>query len=86
MNDTPTRRTIIKSAAWAMPVVAVAVSVPSAVASVAQPCKCVRLNQKGQPHYQVFYTDGTDQIFNNGEINRDKTLQALCRDKGPESH
>lgn len=79
------RRTVVKSAAWSLPVIMAAVAVPLAAASQVErlPLTCTRLTSKGQPMYQVAYADGSTQTYNNGEVNSDKTLQALCRDKGP---
>lgn len=83
----PTRRTVLKSAAWSLPVIAAAVAVPLAAAStppaVRTPVHCTRLTKKGQPMYQVDYSDGSTATLTNGEVNSDKQLQALCRDKGP---
>lgn len=81
-----TRRAALKASAWSVPIIAVAVATPLAAASVPierLPLTCTPLNNKGQPHYQVAYSDGSTEILDNGTVNSDKVLQALCRDKGP---
>lgn len=81
------RRTIIKGAAWSLPVIAAAIAVPQSVAStkeIGNPIvECKRIQAQGQPHYSVVYADGTVVIKNQGEVDSDKELQAACRNKGP---
>lgn len=80
-----TRRTVVHGAAWSVPVILAAVAVPLVAASTipAQriPLDCT--NVDGMWH--VPYNDGTTEILTNGQVNSDKTLQALCRSKGPRS-
>src|SRR5690606_8193441 len=78
---TVTRRKVIHSAAWSIPVIAAAVAVPLAAASEPPriPVSCEKLNQQGQPHYMVTYNDGTSEIYDNGTVNSNKELKALCR-------
>lgn len=81
-----TRRTVVKSAAWSIPVIAIAVATPLASASVPpeKVCiSCVPLNDKGQPHYFLTFSDQSTATLNQGEVNRNKEYQAMCRDKGP---
>lgn len=81
------RRTAVLGAAWAVPVIMAAVAVPLAAASTVPaenpPLSCTRIEGKGQPMYHVSYLDGTIRTMHQGEVNSDKVLQALCRDKGP---
>lgn len=82
------RRKALKAFAWSVPVIAVSVATPLAAASTVPPrqaIKCERNPGKGQPTYSVFYDDGTVVAMHQGEVDRDKHLQALCRDKGPQS-
>jgi hypothetical protein len=83
---TVTRRTVVRSAAWSLPVIAAAVAVPLAAASTAQPpaaavpVKCVQLS--GPPHktWQGVYSDGTTtEPMDNGTAMSDKTWGPLCR-------
>ena len=76
------RRDVLKGAAWSIPVIAASATVPVCTASTVTPVECVRLDVKGQPFWQVFYSDGTDRTLSNGDVNRDKGLQAVCRGKG----
>lgn len=83
------RRTVIKSAAWAIPVIAAAVAVPLATASQATiPVKCVRITNNhghgGKPGnkdwWQGVYSDGTTTApMSNGEAMSHKTWGPLCR-------
>lgn len=81
------RRTAVLGAAWAVPVIMAAVAVPLAAASTVPeqriPLECTRVEKKGQPLYHIAYNDGSTEVLTNGEVNSDKVLQALCRDKGP---
>lgn len=80
------RRLVLKSAAWSIPVIAVAVATPLASASVPPervPLTCTPLNEKGQPHYFLTFSDGSSETLNQGEVNSNKEYQAMCRDKGP---
>lgn len=76
------RRSLIKTSAWAVPIVSVAVSTPLAAASTTPriPISCEEL-AKGV--FLVSYNDGTTETLGQGQVNRDKALQAMCRDKGP---
>lgn len=81
------RRTLIKGAVWFTPVVALAVATPLAAASGEPteeapriPIKC---DEVSKHVYFVTYNDGTNATLGQGEVNRDKTLQALCLAKGP---
>lgn len=83
------RRTVLKSAAWSLPVIAAAVAVPLAAASQSViPVKCIRIADNhghgGTPGnkgwWQGVYSDGsvTDPM-SNGEAMSDKTWGPLCR-------
>lgn len=80
------RRQFVKASAWSVPVTMAAVAVPLAAASTAPteriPVECTPLDKTW---WQVAYNDGTTETLHQGDVNRDKTLQALCRDKGPKS-
>lgn len=81
-----TRRTVVKFAAWSIPVIAVAVATPLASASVlpARTCvSCIPLSDKGQPHYFLTFSDQSTATLNQGEVNSNKEYQAMCRGKGP---
>lgn len=81
------RRTVIKSLAWSVPVIAVAVATPLAAASTVvetpSPRIPVSCEPAGKNLWTVGYNDGTRETLHQGQVSRDKTLQALCRDKGP---
>lgn len=88
MSAPISRRTVVVGAAWSVPVIMVAVAVPLAAAStVAEDpvISCVPLDGKGQPTYLVTRMSGATRIVDQGEVNRDKDLQAACRGKGPKS-
>lgn len=77
------RRQFVHGAAWSVPVIMAAVAVPLAAAStVAEriPVECTPLDKTW---WQVAYNDGSTETLHQGDVNRDKTLQALCRGKGP---
>lgn len=78
------RRQFVRGAAWSVPVIAVAVAIPFAAASTAPrtPVACTPLDKTW---WQVAYNDGTTDTVHQGDVNRDKELQALCRNKGPQS-
>lgn len=76
------RRTLLKGAAWSVPVIAAAVAVPLAAASVPTeriPVGCVLLNGTGSPFYQVTYSDGTSETLHRSKVAKDKELKALCK-------
>ena len=81
----PTRRTVLKSAAWSVPVIAVAVSVPLAAASTApepadRPISCTLINGTGRPTYNVGYLSGRSEILFRSQIttHEDSWLKAAC--------
>lgn len=84
------RRTVLKGAAWAVPVVAVAVSTPLSAASTVSviPAKCIRITPNhghgGDPGnkdwWQGVYSDGsTTKPMSNGEAMSSKEWGELCR-------
>lgn len=74
------RRTVLKAAAWSVPVIAVSVAVPLAAAStVRKPVHCERLTVKGQPWWLVVFDDGTTETLHNGDVMRDRELKGLCK-------
>jgi len=84
------RRTVVLGAAWSVPVIAAAVAVPLAAASTPPTPMpvwefCERIDAKGQPTYLAKPFGGEPRVVTQGEVNSDKELQALCRNKGPKS-
>lgn len=91
----PTRRNIVKAAAWSVPVIAVAVSTPLAAASEPYPthppktpAKCIRVvpnhGHGGAPGnkdwWQGVYSDGsTTAPMSNGQAMSDPVWGPLCR-------
>lgn len=75
------RRTLLKGAAWSVPVIAAAVTVPLAAASMTPriPVGCVLLNGTGSPFYQVTYNDGTSETLHRSKVAKNKELKALCK-------
>lgn len=82
------RRTVIKGAAWSMPVIAAAVAVPASSASTstaAMPQTCTKLpnhghgGDVGNSWWQVTYSDDTERLLDNGTVMRDRELRELCR-------
>ena len=81
------RWTIIKSAAWSLPVVAAAVAVPQAAASAPprKPVACERTPNhghgggQGNTWWTVYYDDGTAQVLDQGTVMSDKQLKEACR-------
>lgn len=88
-NQGITRRNVVKGAAWSVPVIAVAVATPLAAASgptETDPPKIpIACTKAGKNMWTVAYNDGTSETLHQGQVDRDKTLQALCRGKGPQS-
>lgn len=86
------RRTVIKSAAWSLPVIAVAVAAPLAAASVTPepkvPVKCIRIKPNhghgGKPGnkdwWEGVYSDGSHtKPMSNGEAMSDPVWGPICR-------
>lgn len=75
------RRTLLKGAAWAVPVLAVSVATPIAAASMTPsiPVSCVLLNSTGSPFYRVTYNDGTSETLHRSEVAKNKELKTLCK-------
>lgn len=83
------RRTIIRTAAWSLPVIAAAIAVPAATAStptaVRKPIKCEREPNHGHGGgvgnrwWIVYYDDGTADVLDNGTVMSNEELRELCR-------
>ncbi|MGN8024722.1 hypothetical protein [Microbacterium sp. 22242] len=81
------RRTIIKSAAWSLPVIAAVTAVPLAAASAAPrtALRCERTPNHGHGGgtgngwWTVSYSDGTAAVLSNGTVMSDPALRALCK-------
>lgn len=89
-----TRRTVVMSAAWSLPVIAAAVATPLASASVVTPpvypISCVRLSNHGHggdtgnDWWLVTYSDGSTDTLDNGTVMSDPELRKLA--KGGKNH
>lgn len=85
----PTRRSVVLGAAWSVPVIAAAIATPLAAASLPPriPIACVYLQNHGHDGdkknnwWQVMYNDGTTRILDNGTVQSDRELKALCGKK-----
>lgn len=82
------RRQVLKASVWSVPVIAASIAVPGAAASVERvPVGCEYLQNnghggvKGGDWWQVTYNDGSSQILDNGTVQSDKALKALCGKK-----
>ncbi len=86
---THTRRTVIKSAAWSLPVIAAAIAVPLAAASTVptprKPLLCTKEPNhghgggKGNAWWRVIYDDGTAEILDNGTVMSTRELKEVCK-------
>ncbi len=76
------RRTVVKGAAWSLPVIAAAVAAPMATASTPTteriPVSCLLLNGTGSPQYDVQYADGTHVTMPRHEVVHDDRLKEMC--------
>jgi hypothetical protein len=89
MSADVTRRAIVTHAAWSIPVIAASTATPLAAASVTPrtPIACVYLQNNGHDGdkrndwWHVTYDDGTVQILDNGTVQSDRELKALCGKK-----
>ncbi|WP_251050731.1 MULTISPECIES: hypothetical protein [unclassified Microbacterium] len=89
MTAPVSRRTVVLGAAWSVPVIAAAIATPLAAASTTPriPIACVYLQNNGHAGdkrndwWQVTYNDGTTQILDNGTVQSDRELKALCGKK-----
>lgn len=81
------RRTVLKGAAWSVPVIAAVAATPLAAASAQQiyPISCVYLDNHGHggntgnSWWFVTYSDGSERTLDNGTVMRDKRLKELCK-------
>lgn len=75
------RRKVMLGAAWSVPVIAAAIAVPQAAASVpsaATPAACIRLTKH---QWQGVFSDGTTtEIMDNGTAMSSPVWGDLCRD------
>jgi hypothetical protein len=83
-----TRRTVIKSAAWSLPVIAAAVAVPLASASAPQERQVLSCTLEpnhghgggtGNAWWRVIYDNGQAAILDNGAVMSDRKLREACR-------
>lgn len=83
------RRKIIKSAAWSLPVIAAAVATPLAAASQVPtqkyPVSCKYLGNHGHggdtsnDWWFITYSDGSTETLDNGTVMRNKALKEICK-------
>lgn len=87
MSAAPSRRTIIRAAAWSLPVIAAAVAVPTATSSARPrtPLRCERAanhghgGSSGNAWWTVIYSDGTTALRSQGVVMSDPALRTLCK-------
>ena len=74
------RRTVIKGAAWSVPVIAAAVAAPLAAASTPprRAIACTLLNGTGHPFYDVLYSDQKHETLSRDAVAQDKDLLCMC--------
>ncbi len=80
------RRTALKSAAWSVPVIALAIAAPAAAASTNTepiPVACTKIKHAGQGGHQwaVTYSDSTSKTMTNGDAMSGPHGE-LCRKAG----
>ena len=77
------RRQILTSAAWSIPVIALAVAAPAAAASTVAPTpiSCTRVEGKGARHWVGVYSDGQTVTMSNGDA-MSSVFGPLCRAAG----
>lgn len=81
----PSRRTIVNSAAWSLPVIAAAVAAPAASASapIKEAVACHKIRHAGQGGHQWVgtYSDGSTVTITNGDAMSGE-FGPLCRASG----
>lgn len=84
-NKGTSRRSVVKGAAWSLPVIAIAVAAPAASASEApvEPVACHKIKHAGNGgHVWVgTYSDGTSVTMTNGEAMSGE-FGPICRASG----
>lgn len=90
MSGGATRRAFVKTAAWSVPLVAIAVAVPLAAASTTAPKYAVRCDylgnhghggDVGNDWWLVTFSDGSSETLDNGTVMRNDALKSICHKK-----